>query len=99
MKSEGEKVRQQQLKKAFKREGEKAFFSSLPMEASDFLDLFDTLNEKLGDEPCDDTLRFTEQFLNEHQLPLQDVALWLNEHGGHCDCEVLSNVEEKFEDL
>ena len=99
MKSEEEKLRQRQLMKEFQRKEIETFISGLPMEIKGFLNLFDVLNEKLGIEECDHTLRFTEQFLSIHQLPLQEVVLWLNEYGGYCDCEVLFNIEEKFENL
>lgn len=99
MKSDEEKLKQQQLKKDFKRKQEEAFAASLPMPVDNFLDLFDELNDKLGDAPCNHTLILTEQFLNKHHLPLHNVISWLREHGGYCDCEVLFNVEEKFENL
>lgn len=99
MKSEQEKLKQQQIKKEFRRKEEEVFIASMPMQVDNFLALFDELNDKLGDDLCDHTLRFTEQFLNKHQMPLQNVIPWLREHGGYCDCEVLFNVEEKFEDI
>ena len=99
MKCDDEKLRQQLLKKEFKRNEEEAFVASLPMQVSNFLGLFDELNDKLVDTPCDHSLVFTEHFLNKHHLPLQSVIPWLSEHGGYCDCEVLFNVEEKFENL
>ncbi|SDS57227.1 Protein of unknown function [Mucilaginibacter mallensis] len=99
MKSEEEKIRQQQLKKVFKKNEEEAFVSSLPMKIADFFQLFDMLDEKIEDEGCDHTLKFTEQYLNKHELTSQRVIPWLNENGGYCDCEVLANIEEKFEDF
>jgi hypothetical protein len=97
MKSDEEKLKQQLLKKEFKRKEKEAFAASLPMSVRNFLDLFDELNDKLGDIPCNHTLVLTEQFLNKHNLPPQNVIPWLHEHGGYCDCEVLFNVEEKFQ--
>jgi DNA polymerase I-like protein with 3'-5' exonuclease and polymerase domains len=99
MKSGEEKLKQKQLLQEFKKKEKEDFVSSLPIAADHFFSLFNVLNEKLEDEPCDHTLRFTEQYLNRHQLPLHSVISWLNENGGYCDCEVLLNVEEKFEGL
>jgi hypothetical protein len=99
MKSKEEKLKQQQLKKEFERKQQETFISELPMEVSNFHNLFDALNEYLENEPCDRRLTFTERFLNQHTLPLSDVVLWLNKYGGYCDCEVLFNVEEKFEKM
>jgi len=99
MKSEEEKIRHQQLKKEFKKKEEETFVSSLPMEIANFFQLFDMLDEKMEHEECDHTLKFTEQYLNKHELSLQRVIPWLNENGGYCDCEVLANIEEKFDDF
>lgn len=94
-----EKSKQLALKKAFKQQEKQAFIASLPMQVDDFHDLFENLDVKLSDEPCDHTLANTEAFLHQQELPVQKVIFWLNQHGGCCDCEVLGNVEEKFENL
>lgn len=99
MKSGEDKSRQQQLKREFKKKEEEVFAACLPMQIGSFLNLFDELNERLSEEPCDHTLTITEDFLNQHQLPVQKVIPWLKEHGGYCDCEVLFNIEKKFEDM
>jgi hypothetical protein len=99
MKSRDEKLNQNQLKKDFKQNQKAAFIAGLPMEPNKFAALFDFLDESLEAEPCDHTLRLTTQYLQTHNLPADDVIEWLNDNGGYCDCEVLSNVEEKFEDL
>jgi hypothetical protein len=31
-----------------------------------------------------------------HQPSVELVVQWLREHGGHCDCAVIYDVEEKF---
>lgn len=69
------------------------------MAVTIFFDLFDFLDEKLGVEQCDDTLKLTQQYLTKIQEPRQTVTDWLNKNGAYCDCEVLYNVEEKFENL
>jgi hypothetical protein len=99
MKSAEEKAKQQQLKNEFKRKEKEDFILSLPMQVSNFLELFDELNDKLEDNLCNHTLKHTEHFLNKQKLPSHNIIPWLNAHGGYCDCEVLFNVEEKFEEL
>lgn len=94
-----EKSEHVSLKKAFKQQENETFIASLPMKVNSFNDLFEDLDVKLSDEPCNHTLANTEAFLHQQELPVQKVILWLNEHGGYCDCEVLANVEEKFENL
>ncbi|WP_262696812.1 DUF2695 domain-containing protein [Chryseobacterium sp. 3008163] len=40
----------------------------------------------------------SKQFLEtNHITNIGEVENWLKENGGFCDCEVLYNVEEKFE--
>jgi len=56
--------------------------------------LFDYLDERLSAASCDDTLRFAHEFMIRNCLPEMKIVSWLEESGGHCDCEVLSNVEE-----
>lgn len=41
----------------------------------------------------------TKQFLeSQHIQNMEEVENWLKETGGFCDCEVLNNVEERFEE-
>ncbi|MCL2528115.1 MAG: DUF2695 domain-containing protein [Defluviitaleaceae bacterium] len=36
--------------------------------------------------------------INSRNILAEPVLSFLREHGGYCDCEVLSNVEENFRD-
>jgi len=80
------------------REKEKADFNkSLPMDKETFKELFDYLDEGLG-EGCDHTMTMTLDFLKQKEIKnIDEVVEWLNDKGGYCDCEVLANVEEMFE--
>ncbi len=76
-----------------------AFESSLPMARELFLDLFDYLNEQSETTGCNHDFLLTEQFLRDKQVNnVEEVLEFLRENGGYCDCEVIFNVEEKFED-
>jgi len=99
MKSPDEKTRQKELLKDFKLKEKEAFLNSLPFEKEKFKDLFDFLNVGLGEEECDDTLSLTSKFLREQDLYSENAIEFLEEQGGYCDCEVLNNIEEKFEGL
>lgn len=55
--------------------------------------LFSYLRRQLKKEACDQTLRFTEQWIKEN-IPLKKqkaVMEELENMGGYCDCEVLGN--------
>ena len=76
-----------------------AFESSLPMARELFLDLFDYLNEQSETTGCNHDFSLTEQFLRDKQVNnVEEVLEFLRENGGYCDCEVIFNVEEKFEE-
>ena len=78
-----EKLREEERKKAL---------AALPLSRNDLADLFDHLDEALS-EDCDHTLAKTKAFLKSRNLDNENVLRWLEDHGGHCDCEVLDNVE------
>ena len=69
--------------------------ASLPMSTDLFEQLFELLAERLGDDGCDHSLRVTEEFLSESDVDAEEVLLWLADHGGSCDCEVLANVVDE----
>lgn len=81
----------------YKRRQKEAFLASLPMSEDLFRALFDYLDEKLSEQDCDHDLQLTEQFLDEQDCDVEAVLQWLEENGGGCDCEVLANLEEKFD--
>lgn len=93
-----EKERKKQLIKEFKHKQKEEFEQSLPMERILFEKLFDYLDNKLEENDCDDTNKLATQFLKNNKIEnIQTVLSWLSENGGYCDCEILANVEEKFE--
>ncbi|WP_298086007.1 DUF2695 domain-containing protein [uncultured Campylobacter sp.] len=49
---------------------------------------------------CDHSLKLTEQILSNLDVKdILSVLAWLKEQGRYCDCEVMMNVEQKFEYL
>ncbi|GAA4317353.1 DUF2695 domain-containing protein [Flaviaesturariibacter amylovorans] len=98
MPASSEKEKRKAALAALRRSAAATFESTLPMPRALFEDLFDHLGEALEEEECDDTLRRTKTFLAEAGVAdPKKVVAWLMAHGGRCDCEVLANVEEKFE--
>lgn len=85
------------IRRVKQREREEAE-SRLPMPRSELAALFDVLDERLGPEPCDHSLRHTRAFLDSHGLSEESVLPWLADQGGHCDCEILCNVENTWAD-
>ena len=63
----------------------------IPMSRDAFNDLFDYLFREHY-PLCDHTLRDTLWFLKDRDLDVEPIVAWLNQNGGHCDCEVRLNV-------
>jgi hypothetical protein len=84
--------------RAWREQQEQELRDSIPMPRSDLRALFDFLDRDAA-PPCDHTLRETISFLRQRNLEIERVVPWLQNHGGYCDCEVVYNVEEKFQDI
>lgn len=96
MPSKGERKRARKpARPAPPREGEEPA-EVAPISREDFKALLDWLDMKLVEE-CDDTPRFTWEFLAERRLPAERIVRWLGERGGCCDCQILRNVEEAWD--
>jgi hypothetical protein len=97
MTSKSEKENRKEILRGLKEKEKADFNKSLPMDKETFNELFDYLDERLG-EGCDHTMNMTLDFLKEKEVKnIDQVVEWLNDKGGYCDCEVLANVEEMFE--
>lgn len=98
-KDKNEKERRRQIQKELQEKAQIKFEKSLPISKELFQNLFDFLDEEIEKNGCDDHLKLTKQFLETNQTQnIDEVENWLKENGGFCDCEVLYNVEEKFEE-
>ena len=70
------------------------------MSENKFIRLFELLDAELNACGCDHDLKLTEQILSN--LDVKDVLsvfAWLKEQSGYTGCEVMMNVEQKFEYL
>jgi hypothetical protein len=93
-----EKARRKQIGNELREKQRVEFEESLPMGRANFKNLFDYLDIELEENGCDDTTRLTMTFL-ERVKSTNSVAIlnWLADNGIYCNCEILANVEEKFE--
>ena len=97
MSEQSEKEKRKEILKKLKEKEKEDFFKSLPMDKETFQGLFDYLDENMGDG-CDHKLNLTIKYFEKNEIKeIEKVVGWLKENGGYCDCEVLANVEEKFE--
>lgn len=70
----------------------------MPISKADLRALFDYLDDALPTHGCDRSLRLTTSFLQSRALNPASVLPWLGEYGGFCDCEVLANVEDAWQE-
>ena len=99
MPDKNEIIRRKQIKKELGEKAKTEFENSLPISRDKFTQLFDFLDEKLGEYDCDNSLKLTNEFLQENKMEnVKIIKNWLQENGGYCDCEVLNNVEEMFDE-
>jgi len=89
-----EKQRRKGLLRGVKDEERRRAEAQLPASKELLETLFDSVDRKLGENSCDDTLRFTLEFARANKLDEDRLSDWLNEYGGYCDCEVVANVPD-----
>jgi hypothetical protein len=94
-----DKNKKKELLKKYAQQQKNILVISLPFNTTLFERLFDYLDEMLGIDGCDDTLRYTRKFLSDNNLPVEKSLDWMNENGGYCDCEVLANIEDKISEI
>ena len=94
-----DKARKKELLKNYKAKEKQNFKDSLPMDEEGFWELFDYLDERLEEQDgCDHSLSLTRSFLETKGVDVDSILEWIVDNGGGCDCEVLYNVEERFEE-
>ena len=72
--------------------------AKLPLPDAQMKAMFDMLDAALPQRGCDHTLRLVREWAGGHGLPFDAVAAWCHDNGGHCDCEVLANCEQRWQD-
>ena len=98
MADKAEKARRRELLNASREDNRRAFRDHLPVGVPFLRRLFDHFDDRLSAAECDDTLRFTREFIAENGLSEEPIVGWLEKNGGYCDCEALNNAEQVVED-
>lgn len=84
-------------KREWMQQQRRAAREAFPIADSLLESLFDAVDEKVEEEGCDHSLRFTAEWLAANEQPIETVVAWLSEHGGYCDCEVVANAADHWE--
>ena len=93
-----EKERRSKIKRELKQKEEQKILDALPISIDGLQKCFDFLDKKLSEKGCDNTFKFTFGFIEQNNLPKNDLIQWFSDNGGFCDCEILMNVEDKIND-
>ena len=99
MPDKSEIERRKRIARDLRLKARQEFEAGIPMSQGNFKGLFDFLDEQLTETNCDHSLKLSISFLQTRNLDnIETITQWLIVNGGYCDCEVLANVEEKFDD-
>lgn len=91
--------RRKNLKRQVADRERASVLAGLPTPKHTLMQLLDAVDAGLEAERCDHSLRLTTVFLEANKLPADSVIQWLRDHGGHCDCEVVANIEDVLDNL
>jgi hypothetical protein len=86
--------RKRELKASWRTQVRTRLEASLPLPKADLRALFQHLDGSAI--PCNHSLHLTSEYLRGRGIEPDNVVPWLHQHGGYCDCEVLSNVADQF---
>ncbi len=85
------------LKKSWKLQQRELARSAFPADDPLLQSLFEFVESKVDGHGCNHTLRFTERWIADHQQPTKPIVEWLAAHGGSCDCEVVANAADHWQ--
>ena len=83
-------------KKAWKAEQKLQARAAFPLDEIELAKLFEFVDSELRKQVCDHTLRITQQWIKNSGNSESSIIPWLEDAGGYCDCEVLSNSYDHF---
>lgn len=94
-----DKQERKQKLKQWKEEQQQQGLRALPLPTEEMQKLFNSLRVELSFQACDHSRRLTIASLKSKGQDVDKVCQWLDENGGYCDCEILFNSQEHFENL
>ena len=90
-----EKARE--LKKRWKATEKNAARAGFPLSDDKLEAMFDSVELAVEAAGCDHSLKATTTWLKTSGLESEAVISWLQDNGGFCDCEVVANAREHWE--
>ncbi|RMG00862.1 MAG: DUF2695 domain-containing protein [Acidobacteria bacterium] len=68
----------------------------LPLSRQMLETLFEYIENKLKENPCNHNLNYSLQFALKNKLDLARVTSWLNSNGAYCDCKVIDYIATEW---
>ena len=87
------------LRTKYKEQELQKFKASFPLKEEEFSPIFDFLDTELEKHSCKGDLTLLKKYCENKNIDKEALIEWFRQHGGYCDCEILANVEEKFDYL
>jgi hypothetical protein len=93
-----DKQQKKQMRQQWRNQQRAAARDNSPLPATELRSLFSFLDVELPRQGCDHSRRLTERWLRDRNHDIHPVFNWLDSNSGFCDCEVLANCEQAFEE-
>ena len=85
--------RKRELKREAREMEKAAAQQAMLLDEDSLNELLDHLDALVGEAGCDRSLRVTRAWATERGIDPNALCSSLQQFGGHCDCEVLANVD------
>jgi hypothetical protein len=93
-----DKSAKKQMRRQWREQQRALARDAFPIAPAELKSLFDFLDAELPRRGCDHSRRLTESWIRQRGHDTQSVFTWLDNNGGFCDCEVLANCEQAFDE-
>ena len=90
--------KKRELKKRWKKAEKDVARSAFPLPDDKLEAMFDAVEMAIEESGCDHSLRATTVWLSANGVDVAAVVAWLKNNGGFCDCEVIANAREHWEE-
>jgi hypothetical protein len=84
-------------KRAWKLEQRESARNAFPLPPELVEALFAHVSARVSRSGCGHSLTATEEWIADKGVDRDVVVSWLEENGGYCDCEVVGNAADHFE--
>ncbi len=86
------------IKRMLREKEQKELLDRLPMSVESLKELVFHLEDEIegSGRACDHTTAMAEAWMSARGIDAPPVLAWLDDIGGHCDCEIVLNVPGNY---